>query len=244
DKLVIEECLAGREVSFFVLTDGTRVVPFHSAEDHKRIFDGDAGPNTGGMGAFSPSPRFDEALERQVMDTIVRPVVDGLREDGREFRGFLYAGLMLTADGPKVLEFNARLGDPEAQVVLPLLDGELLPLLAQVASGSLEERRCEFRAGAAVGVVLASRGYPERPETGHEVNGLAEAAALSDVLVFHAGTASRGGNVVTSGGRVLTVVGIGPDHRSAMERAYDAASLVSFEGLHKRTDIGKKAIGG
>ncbi|MFB3855407.1 MAG: phosphoribosylamine--glycine ligase [Vicinamibacterales bacterium] len=244
ERVVIEECLRGREASFFVLTDGTNVLPFHSAEDHKRVFDGDAGPNTGGMGAFSPSPAFDEALEKRVLETIVRPVVDGLREEGREFRGFLYAGLMITAEGPKVLEFNARLGDPEAQAVLPLFDGELLPLLAQVASGRLEERRCAFRDGAAVGVVLASRGYPERPETGFVVNGLREASAFPDVLVFHAGTVLRGGHVVTAGGRVLTIVGLGRNHRSAMERAYEAASLVSFEGLHKRTDIGRKAIGG
>lgn len=244
ERIVIEECLRGREASFFVLTDGTAIVPLHSAEDHKRVFDGDAGPNTGGMGAFSPSPLFDAELERRVLDTIVRPVVDGLRHEGRVFRGFLYAGLMLTADGPRVLEFNARLGDPEAQVVLPLVDEPILPLLEQAARGSLEERRCSIRREAAVGVVLASRGYPERPETGHEISGIDEASSLPDVLVFHAGTRSVDGRLVTAGGRVLTVVGRSADHRSAMERAYQGASLVNFAGLHKRMDIGMKAIGG
>jgi len=240
-RVVIEERLEGREVSYFVLTDGREVLPFHSAEDHKRVFDDDRGPNTGGMGAFAPSARFDWALERRVLDTIVRPTIDGLRAEGREFRGFLYAGLMLTADGPKVLEFNARLGDPEAQVVLPLVAEPLLPLLVQVAAGRLEQASCAFRPEAAVGVVLASRGYPERPETGLPITGLDEAAARPDVLVFHAGTARRDGQIVTAGGRVLTIVGCGLDHRIAMARAYDGVSRIAFDGMHYRRDIGEKA---
>jgi phosphoribosylamine--glycine ligase len=240
--VVIEEFLEGEEVSFFVLTDGRRIVPFLSAQDHKRVFDGDRGPNTGGMGAFAPCPWFDAGLEDRVMREIVRPVVDGLREEGREFRGFLYAGLMMTSDGPKVLEFNARLGDPEAQVLLPLLDEDLLPLLWQVASGRLERDGCAFRDGAAVGVVLASRGYPESVETGRVISGLEEASGRDDVIVFHAGTAERDGQVVTSGGRVLTVVGCGPDHATAMMRAYDRAGRIHFDGAHMRRDIGLRAI--
>jgi phosphoribosylamine--glycine ligase len=242
-RVVIEEYLDGEEVSFFALTDGERVVPFLSAQDHKRIFDGDRGPNTGGMGAFAPCPWFDRRLEARVLDEIVRPVVSGLREEGRPFRGFLYAGLVVTRDGPKVLEFNARLGDPEAQVVLPLLEDDLLPLLAQVAEGRLEREACAFRREAAVGVVLASRGYPESAETGRPIAGVDEAAADPDVVVFHAGTRERDGCLVTGGGRVLTVVGRGADHREAMRRAYAAAAKISFDGLQKRNDIGTKAIG-
>lgn len=253
--IVIEEFLEGEEVSFFVLTDGRRIVPFLSAQDHKRVFDGDQGPNTGGMGAFAPCPWFDARLQARVMDEIVRPVVDGLRDEDREFRGFLYAGLMMTADGPQVLEFNARLGDPEAQVLLPLLGEDLLPLLHQVASGRLERDDCTFRADAAVGVVLASRGYPESPETGQVIEGIERLDAAggrrqagggsgsSDVLVFHAGTAERDGRIVTSGGRVLTVVGRGADHAIAMRRAYEGAAEIQFDGQQMRHDIGMKAIG-
>jgi phosphoribosylamine--glycine ligase len=243
-QIVIEEHLEGEEVSFFVLTDGRRVVPFLSAQDHKRIFDGDRGPNTGGMGAFAPCPWFDERLEARVLDEIVRPVVAGLADEGREFRGFLYAGLMVTPEGPKVLEFNARLGDPEAQVVLPLLDEDLLPLLVQVARGHLERETCAFRRGAAVGVVLASRGYPDSPQTGQPITGLDALDGQDDVVVFHAGTKERDGRLVTCGGRVLTVVGRGAGHEAAMSRAYAAAAHIDFDGLQKRSDIGLKALGG
>jgi len=241
-RLVVEECLEGQEASFFVLTDGCAVVPLPSAQDHKRAFDHDQGPNTGGMGAFAPSPLVDAAMTRRVLEAIVHPVIEGMRAEGREYRGFLYVGLMLTRDGPKVVEFNVRLGDPEAQVVLPLVDSGLLPLLSQAAAGRLEETACAVRDGAAVGVVLASAGYPEKYETGKPIAGLNRAASMRDVIVFHAGTARRGDEIVTAGGRVLTVVGLGGSYREAIARAYEAAGAISFEGRHMRRDIGQKAV--
>jgi phosphoribosylamine--glycine ligase len=178
-----------------------------------------------------------------VLEAIVHPVIEGMRHEGREYRGFLYVGLMLTRDGPKVVEFNVRLGDPETQVVLPLIESGLLPLLEQVAAGRLEETACAVREGAAVGVVLASGGYPEKYETGRPITGLERVAGMRDVIVFHAGTARRGGEVVTSGGRVLTVVGLGGGYGQAIARAYEAAEALSFEGRHMRRDIGQKALG-
>jgi len=242
DRLVIEEFLEGREASFFVVTDGRAAVTLPSAEDHKRAFDRDQGPNTGGMGAFAPSPLIDAAASRRVLDEIVYPVIEGMRAEGREFRGFLYVGLMMTRDGPKVVEFNVRLGDPETQVVLPLVGDGFVPILSQAAAGRLEETACPASDRAAVGVVLASAGYPEKYETGKRITGLERASSMGDVIVFHAGTAARGGDIVTAGGRVLTVVGLGTDYREAIRRAYEAAGLVSFEGRHFRRDIGARAV--
>jgi len=242
DRVVIEEFLEGREASFFVVTDGRAAVTLPSAEDHKRAFDRDQGPNTGGMGAFAPSPLIDAAASRRVLDEIVYPVIEGMRAEGREFRGFLYVGLMMTRDGPKVVEFNVRLGDPETQVVLPLVGDGFVPILSQAAAGRLEETACPASDRAAVGVVLASAGYPEKYETGKRITGLERASSMGDVLVFHAGTAARGGDIVTAGGRVLTVVGLGTDYREAIRRAYEAAGLVSFEGRHFRRDIGARAV--
>ena len=241
-RLVIEECLAGPEVSFFALCDGTRAIPIASAQDHKRIFDGDRGPNTGGMGAFAPSPLFDTALQAQVMREIVEPVLRGMRAEGTEYRGFLYAGLMLTCAGPKVIEYNVRFGDPEAQVVMPLVDGEFAPLLAAAADGDLRGAAVRLRDGASVGVVLAARGYPGAVETGAPIAGLEDAARVPGVQVFHAGTAVRDGRSVTSGGRVLTVVAAGSDHQDAIDRVYEAAALISFDGMQYRRDIGRKAL--
>jgi phosphoribosylamine--glycine ligase len=240
--VVVEEFLRGEEASFFCLCDGTHALPFGTAQDHKRVRDGDQGPNTGGMGAFAPSPLVTPAVHERVVREIVEPVLDGMRSEGTPFRGFLYVGLMLTGEGPKVVEFNVRFGDPEAQVVLPLLDDDLVSMAAAAAAGRLDRLRCEFRPGARVGVVLASGGYPGRFEKGKPVAGLDEASAMGDVVVFHAGTAVAGGQVVTDGGRVLTVVGGGADHRAAMARAYEAVARISFEGMHYRTDIGRKAI--
>ena len=191
-RIVIEEFMQGQEASVFALTDGRRAVLLPTAQDHKRAFDGDAGPNTGGMGAFAPSPLVDDELLDRIRDTIIMPVIDGLRAEGREFRGFLYAGLMLTADGPKVVEFNVRIGDPEAQVVLPMIDGELAPLLADAAAGRLGQESCRVRDWPRVGVVIASGGYPDRYETGKVIAGLGAAAEVPGVIVFHAGTARRG----------------------------------------------------
>lgn len=242
DRILIEEYLTGPEVSFFVVSDGVRGLSFHSAQDHKRAYDGDHGPNTGGMGAFAPSPLVDAAMAARITDEVVAPTIAGMRAEGRLFRGFLYAGLMLTVDGPKVLEFNARLGDPEAQVVLPMLAEDLLPLVHDAAAGTLGRSSARFVTGATVGVVLASGGYPDRYDIQKPIAGLDEASSDPGVLVFHAGTAKRGDQVVTAGGRVLTVVGRGPDYASAMARAYQAVGRISFEGMHFRTDIGQKAI--
>ena len=242
DRVVLEECLSGPEVSYFVLSDGHSFVPMSSAQDHKRIFDGDKGPNTGGMGAFAPSPLVTPALERQVIDQVVAPVIDGMAAEGTPFAGFLYVGLMLTAQGPKVIEFNVRFGDPEAQVVLPMLEGSLAELLMAAATGRLEGVRIRFREEPHVGVVVAARGYPDTPETGKVVLGLDAAGSVPGALVFHAGTAERDGAVVTAGGRVLTVVGRGPSFADAIATAYEAVGHVRFDGMQYRTDIGRKAL--
>ncbi|MEO6222421.1 MAG: phosphoribosylamine--glycine ligase [Vicinamibacterales bacterium] len=236
DTLVIEECLIGPEVSFFALADGRRAIPLGSAQDHKRIFDGDRGPNTGGMGAFAPSPLMTPALEGAVMKTIVQPVIDGLQADGG-YRGFLYVSLMLTSDGPKVIEFNVRLGDPEAQVVLPLIDGRFAATLLEAAQGNLGEPLIHAAPGAVVGVVLAAAGYPGTPSTGSTIRGLAS-PQYDDVIVFHAGTARRANDIVTAGGRVLTVVGRAPTHAQARSLAYAAVAGIDFDGMQCRSDIG------
>ncbi len=240
--VVVEEHLSGVEASFFAICDGSEAVGLPVAHDHKRARDGDRGPNTGGMGAFAPSPLMTPALDRRIRHEIVEPVLEGMRRAGHPFRGFLYVGLMLTAEGPKVVEFNVRLGDPEAQVVLPMITGELAPVLDAAARGSVDGSACEHSDDPHVGVVLASGGYPGRYETGAAIAGLEAASALDDVLVFHAGTAVRDGSVVTAGGRVLTVVGRGRDFPAAIARAYEAAACITFAGKQVRSDIGRKAL--
>jgi len=242
DRIVFEQFLVGQEASYFVLADGTSFIHLGSAQDHKRIFDGDQGPNTGGMGAFAPSPLVTADVERQVVDEIVWPVLEGMQREGRPYRGFLYVGLMLTAEGPKVVEFNVRLGDPETQVVLPMLDEELSWLLGEAAMGALPSRSARFLPGANVGVVLAAGGYPEAVETGQPIAGIDAAASVPDALVFHAGTSRREGQIVTAGGRVLTVVGRGRTFSAAIDTAYEAASRIRFEGMQFRRDIGRKAL--
>jgi len=242
DRIVLEEFLVGEEASYFVLADGTRFVTFSSAQDHKRIFDDDQGPNTGGMGAFAPSPLITPDVERRVLDEIVRPVLDGMERDGQPYRGFLYVGLMLTVDGPKVVEFNVRFGDPEAQVIFPMLDEEFSWLLGSAATGALPDRPARFRPEPHVGVVLAAAGYPETPDAGDAITGLDAAAAVPGALVFHAGTTRRDGKWLTAGGRVLTVVGRGQSHRDAIDVAYRAAAHIQFRGMQYRRDIGKKAL--
>jgi phosphoribosylamine--glycine ligase len=242
DRVVLEEFLVGQEASYFVLSDGRSFVRMSSAQDHKRIHDGDRGPNTGGMGAFAPSPLVTPELEQRVLDEIVEPVLDGMRDEGYPFKGFLYVGLMLTAAGPKVVEFNVRFGDPEAQVILPMLDEDLPQLLLSAATGTLPSRAATIRDERLVGVVIASAGYPESSDPGRAIAGLAEAAAVPGALVFHAGTAERSGDVVTAGGRVLTVVGRGPSYQSAIAVAYRAVAGIRFEGMQFRTDIGRKAL--
>jgi len=240
-RLVIEECLSGPEVSFFALCDGARAVAIGTAQDHKRIFDNDLGPNTGGMGAFAPSPLIDSTMHARVMREIVAPVMTGMADEGYPFKGFLYVGLMLTADGPQVIEFNVRLGDPEAQVILPRISEPLTPLLAAAARGALDRESCQLSADTLVGVVVASRGYPESAESGRPIEGIDEAERLG-AAVLHAGTAVDNGQIVTSGGRVLTVVGRGAAFDEAIARAYEGVHAISFDGMQYRTDIGQRAL--
>jgi len=241
-RVVLEEFLVGEEASYFVLADRTNFVLLGSAQDHKRIFDDDRGPNTGGMGAFAPSPLITEDMSRRVCDEIVSPVLAGMDHEGHPYRGFLYVGLMLTADGPKVIEFNVRFGDPEAQVVLPMLDEDLGWLLGEAATGALPSRPARFRREPHVGVVLAAGGYPDAPETGKAIDGIDAASEVPGAIVFHAGTAKREGRLITAGGRVLTVVGRSTTYRDAIDTAYAAASRIHFDGMQYRRDIGRKAL--
>jgi phosphoribosylamine--glycine ligase len=235
--VVIEEGLTGEECSLLVLCDGQRLAPLAPSQDFKRVGDGDTGPNTGGMGAYSPVPFVDDALVARLVDEAVAPLVAVLRARGIDYRGVLYAGLMLTPDGPKVLEYNVRFGDPETQVVLPRYDGDLAALLAEVATGQLTTTP-RFGADAAVCVVLATEGYPESPRTGDPIEGLDDAAGAERTSVFHAGT-RRGdeGRVVTAGGRVLGVTAMGPTIDAARARAYQAVAQLGWPGMHHRTDI-------
>jgi phosphoribosylamine---glycine ligase len=242
ERVVLEEFLSGQEASYFVLADGASFMSLSSAQDHKRIFDDDRGPNTGGMGAFAPSPLITADMEGRVIETIVQPVLDGMVREGNPYRGFLYVGLMLTDDGPKVVEFNVRFGDPEAQVILPMLDEDLSSLLMCAANGALPSRRARFSSHVHVGVVLAAGGYPDHVESGKVISGIEAASAVPDAVVFHAGTARENGYLVTAGGRVLTVVGRGATYQEGIDTAYDAASKVSFEGMQYRHDIGRKAL--
>jgi len=241
-QVVIEECLIGQEVSCFALCDGRRGIMLPSAQDHKRAKDGDEGLNTGGMGAFAPSPLLTDVSQARVTSQIVDPVLEGLRAEGYEYRGVLYVGLMLTTDGPKVIEFNVRFGDPEAQVVLPMVESDLAPVLLAAATGDLSEVTWRVTSDPHVGVVLASGGYPGKYDIGFPIEGLDAAKAEPGVVVFHAGSACRDGKIVTSGGRVLTVVGRGATYADAIGRAYRAVAHISFTGRHIRTDIGQKAI--
>jgi len=236
-RVVLEEHLTGEEVSAFALTDGKTVLPLSTAQDYKRAFDGDRGPNTGGMGAYSPVPFVDDALSRRIDDTILRATVAAMEEEGVRYRGVLYAGLMLTDDGPKVLEFNARFGDPETQVLVPRLESNIGELMLACVEGNLAPYRVTWRPEARVGVVLASQGYPGPHETGKAIVGLDEARAMEGVEVYHAGTVLRDGRVVTSGGRVLTVSAGGATLREARERAYAAIERIDFDGKMVRSDI-------
>ena len=240
-RIVIEEFLDGREVSALALTDGERLAPLPLAHDYKRIGEGDTGPNTGGMGAHSPVPWVDAEEERAIVRDVLEATVRALREEGVVYRGCLYAGLMLTAEGPKVLEFNARLGDPETQVLLPRLEGDLAKALLACAEGRLEPGRISWSKEACVGLVLAAAGYPSSPRAGETIEGLQAATAFEGVHVFHAGTAERAGRVVTAGGRVLTVAALGPDLGAARGLAYEAAGRIRFEGMQVRRDIAMDA---
>jgi phosphoribosylamine--glycine ligase len=239
--VLVEEHLAGREVSAFAVTDGRRSVPLVMAQDFKRIDDGDAGPNTGGMGAYSPLPFVDDAIAERIWSDVLARTADALHAEGIDYRGVLYAGLMLTAEGPKLLEYNCRFGDPETQVVMPRIASGLGRLLLAAAEGHLNGVSAELSAEACVTVVAASGGYPGGYETGFEVRGLEAAAVVEGAVVFHAGTMERQGRVVTSGGRVLAVSGLGGTIASARATAYEALSRITFEGMHRRRDIAERA---
>ena len=237
--VVVEEFLVGDEVSFFALVSGRNVTPLAAAQDHKAIFDGDRGPNTGGMGAFLPVASFDAAMQARVMTTIVRPTVTALAEEGAPYSGVLFVQLMLTREGPKVVEFNCRFGDPECQAILAPMDGDLLPLLIAVAKGApAPEVAASTR--AAVCVTVVSGGYPGTYATGVPITGVDEAASLAGVQLFHAGTALRDGRLVTAGGRVFGVTAVAEDVASAIERAYQAVGRIRFDGMHFRKDIGRR----
>lgn len=238
---MIEEHLVGREVSAFALTDGRDVLPLAMAQDFKRVGDGDTGPNTGGMGAYSPVPSVDDATAEKIWDDVLRRSVRAMESEGIRYHGVLYAGLMLTEEGPKVLEFNCRFGDPETQAIIPRLGSDLAELCLACAEGNLSLYRAILAPEACVTVVLASGGYPDGYETGFEIGGLLEAEAVPGALVFHAGTADRRGRVVTSGGRVLSISGLGGDLVEARERAYEACERISFQGMHFRRDIAARA---
>ena len=242
-RVVMEEFLEGEELSLLALCDGENVLPLAPAQDYKRIHDGDEGPNTGGMGSYSPVPGFDAGETEHIADLVHRPVVEAMKRRGTPFHGVLYAGLMMTADGPKVLEFNCRFGDPETQAVLPRLRSDPLELfLASREPGGLAGTEAEFGDDWAVTVVLASAGYPASSSKGDVITGLDRAAAVEGVEIFHAGTASLEGEIVTAGGRVLNVTGLGPTAAEARRRAYDAAELIDFEGRQLRTDIAARAV--
>ena len=241
-KLVFEEFLPGDEVSFLVFSDGARVVPMVSVQDHKRVLDNDEGPNTGGMGTVSPSTSLSLDVHKQIMQEIILPTVAGLATEGRKYQGVLYAGLMITEKGPRVLEFNARFGDPETQTIMARMRSDIVPILQGVAEGHLKETKIDWAKEAAACIVVASRGYPDAPETGQEIHGLDALAGESDVTVFHAATAKRDGKVVTVGGRVLGVTALGANLDAAVERAYQAVRKISFDGMHYRKDIGQKAL--
>jgi phosphoribosylamine--glycine ligase len=242
DRIVLEEFLEGEEVSFLVFSDGSRVVPMVSAQDHKRALDGDQGPNTGGMGAISPATNLSLDAHKRVLNEVIVPAVAGMAAEGRPFRGVLYAGLMMTTDGPKVLEFNARFGDPETQAILARMKSDIVPLLLDSARGQIRDTKMDWAMEPTVCVVLASRGYPEAVETGKPIHGLESLKGLKDVIAFHAATARRDGQTVTVGGRVLGITALGANHEAAIERAYEAIKSVSFEGMQYRQDIGRKAV--
>ncbi|MHB1457210.1 MAG: phosphoribosylamine--glycine ligase [Armatimonadota bacterium] len=240
DRLIIEERLEGQEASLMSITDGEIVIPLKPAQDYKRAYDNDEGLNTGGMGCYSPVPIVTDELYSQVMETIIKPTVAAMKAEGCLYTGLLYTGIMLTKDGPKVLEYNARFGDPETQVVLPLLESDLLDLMVASLDGSLDSVLAKWYNKKAVCVVVASGGYPGDYTNGFEINGLETADSIGNVTVFHAGTRLIEGAVVTNGGRVLGITATGDTYTDAVNNAYKAVDLINFEGMHYRTDIGAR----
>ncbi|WP_106787872.1 phosphoribosylamine--glycine ligase [Acidaminococcus fermentans] len=242
NRVVIEEFMEGEEASLLAFTDGKTIVPMLAAQDHKRVNDGDQGPNTGGMGAYCPAPVMTDALKEKTVKEVLRPIVDALAKEGRPYSGCLYAGLMIKGDSVKVVEFNARFGDPETQVVLPLLKSELAEIMVACANGTLTPDLVEWSDKAAVCVVMASGGYPASYKKGIPITGLKAANAMDDVVVFHAGTREEDGKILTNGGRVLGVTAVADDIPSAQQKAYDAVDKIHFDGAHYRQDIAWRAL--
>ena len=242
ETVIVEEYLEGEEVSLLVFTDGKDIIPLHAAQDYKRIFDGDKGPNTGGMGCYSPVPFVNESLIQEILEKVIEPTVFGMQKEGCKYRGILYTGLILTEKGLKVLEYNCRFGDPETQVLLPLMKSDLLEIMRATVDGSLKNQRLEWEKGCCITLVLASKGYPGKYQTGIEISGIEEASKMDDVFVFQAGTKLSDGKVLTNGGRVLNVSAVGTGYKQAREKAYQAAAKIDFKGKYNRTDIGLKAV--
>lgn len=242
-KIIIEEFLPGIEASYLAFTDGTSMLSLLTSQDHKPLLDGDSGPNTGGMGAYTPIPFVNEAVERDIKTRIMERTIAAMREKGIVYRGVLYGGLMLQESDPYVIEFNARLGDPETQPILFKMESDLLPILMACIEGKLHRiKDIKWKEGVSICVVVASKGYPDKPEKGFVINGLERLKERRDVMVFHAGTKKAGGRYYTSGGRVLGVTAIGSSYEDAMKRVYEAVSMIEFDGMHYRKDIGAKAL--
>lgn len=244
DEIVIEEFLIGEEASFFALCDGERAIPLAGAQDHKQVHDGDHGPNTGGMGAYTPAPILDEKMEKRIMDEIVTPTVEGMAKEGKPYKGVLFAGLMIGEDGPKVIEFNCRFGDPECQPIMARLQSDALEMLLAAAEGELDKIKLKWDPRAALTVVMAANGYPGNYKKDTEIKGLDEAGAMDDVTVFHAGTRSDGnGAILANGGRVLGVTALGDTVEAAQKLAYKAVDAIDWPGGFCRRDIGWRAVG-
>ena len=241
NSIIVEECLEGEEASVLVMSDGKNIIPLASSQDHKRIYDGDKGPNTGGMGAYSPAPVVDDKLFDEISKTVIRPIVDGLAEEGTPYKGVLYAGIMITDSGIKVLEFNVRFGDPETQAILPRLKTDLVDLLMATARGDLRGMQLEWDDRDCIAVVLAAGGYPGEYKKGQKITGI-EDAQKEGTIVFHAGTKVQDGELVTSGGRVLSVVGMGNDIKEAIKNTYAGVEKIHFEGMTCRSDIAYRAV--
>jgi len=242
NRIVVEEYLVGEEASYIAFTDGKTILPMASSQDHKPVLDGDQGPNTGGMGAYSPAPVVTDEIHEKIIEKVLRPVIYGIGEEGRPYKGVLYAGLMIHEGHPKVLEFNARFGDPETQPVLMRMKGDIVPILEACMKGNLSRHKIEWDNRASVCVVMTSKGYPGDYEKGKIIEGLKEVSRMERVFVFHAGTTFKDGKIMTNGGRVLGVAGLGEDIPRAIERAYEAVKKISWDGVHYRTDIGQKAL--
>ena len=242
NRVVVEEYLVGEEASYIAFTDGKTILPMASSQDHKPVLDGDQGPNTGGMGAYSPAPVVTDEVHEKIIEKILRPVIYGMGEEGRSYKGVLYAGLMIHNGHPKVLEFNARFGDPETQPVLMRMKGDIVPILEACVKGTLSQHKIEWDTRASVCVVMASKGYPGNYEKGKIIEGLKEVSRMERVFVFHAGTTLKDGQIITNGGRVLGVTGLGEDIPRAIEKAYQAVKKISWDGVHYRNDIGQKAL--